>query len=215
MRAMALLAAAVLLTGAQGEDPAWSVVQRTKATKATYAAYQWNTIRDDEGNPSGEWAAEFHSGDMHRLEIAEVRIVANCRTHQGWLYDVKAGETQDSDTVWLTACGIDTTDQITAVDLLPQLGGKGGPFDVVKITGGPWIRYYAVDRNGVIVRSNRVAANGSPSPCLQNRALAILPALPARDMFTRASLARSFVPERYRQAPKDPPPPGLAGTHCG
>ncbi len=208
---------AALLVGAapQGEDDGWSVVQRTKTTKATYSAYQWNIVRDDEGNPADLWAAEFHSGDMHRLEAEMVRVVANCRTHEGYVLDVKTGETRDSDTAWLMACGIDTSDQITAVDRLPSIPGKNGPLDVIRIKGGEFVRYYAIDRNGVIVRSNRVAPNGSPSPCSQNQAIAILPTLPARDMFTRASLARSFVAERYRQPPKGPPLPGLAGTHCG
>ncbi len=215
MRGLALIAAAGLLVGAQGEDDGWPVVQRTKTTRATYTAYEWNVVRDDEGNPQDGWAAEFHSGDLHRLEIAGARIVANCRTHEGHIYDVKAGETQDSDTIWLTACGIDTTDQIVAVDRLAPIADKSGPLDVIRIKGGAWVRFYAIDRNGVIVRSNRIAANGSPSPCVQNRAVAILPTLPARDLFTRASLAKSFVPERYRQPPATPPLPGLGGAHCG
>lgn len=211
-----LILAAALLTGAQAvDDGGEAVVLRTKTTTATYSAYQWNTIRDAEGNPSASWAAEFHSGDLHRLEVEGVRIVANCRTHEGYVFDVKSGETSDNDTVWLAACGIDTADQIVAIDRLPSLPGKNGALDVIRITTKPWVRYYAVDRDGVIVRSHRVAPNGSPSPCLQNEAVAILSSLPARGMFTRASLAKSFVPQRYRDPPKGPLQTGLAGKSCG
>lgn len=213
-RLTALLFGAVLLVGAQVEDSPEAVLMRTKTTQATYTAYEWNAARDEEGNPSGEWAAEFHSGDWHRLEVPRVRIVANCRTHEGYSYDVKSNTSRASDTAWLGACGIDTAGQIIAVDRMPSIQGKNGRLDVIRIKGTPWLRYYAVDRNGVIVQSNRVAPNGSPAPCLQNRAVAILSSLPTKDMFSRASLARSFVPDRYRQPPKGPPPPGLAGTRC-
>lgn len=216
MRLAALALGAALLVGAQASDEdGWPVIQRTKTTTATYTAYEWNVLRDNEGNVADSWAAEFHSGDWHRLEFARVRIVANCRTHEGFVFRTDTGSVQGNGTIWLTACGIDTSVQIIATDRLPSIPSKNGPLDVIRIKTPQWVRYYAVDRKGVIVRSSRNAANGSASPCGQNRAVAILSGLPAKDMFSRASLTRSFVPERYRTAPKGPPPPGLAGTRCG
>jgi len=218
MRLAALALGAALLVGAApqaDDDSGWSIIQRTKQTKATYSSYQWAVMRGDEGETLDSWTAEFHSGDWHRMEIPQGRIVANCKTHEGWFYDVDTGRTEPSDEIWLTACGIDTSEPIIATDRLAPIAGKDGPLDLVRIKTAVWIRYYAVDRNGVIVRMNRVAANGSPAPCVQNRAIAILNSVPSPDMFSRASLTMSFVPERYRQPPTGPTPPGLMGARCG
>lgn len=218
MRRSFLLLTAILLVGAapQGDDDSgWSIIQRTKTTNATFSSYQWATIRDEQGKNLDGWTADFRSGDWERLEVAQVRVVANCRTHEGYYYDVASGETKTSDDIWLTACGIDTSEPIIATDRLPSIQGSDGPLDLVRIKTAVWIRYYAIDRNGVIVRMSRVAANGASMPCVQNNAVAILKTLPSKDMFSRESLTQSFTPERYRQPPKGPTPPGLMAGRCG
>ncbi|MES2097955.1 MAG: hypothetical protein V4459_14475 [Pseudomonadota bacterium] len=206
--------AATFIVGATGDDDPESVITRTKTTTATYASYDWMIERDEEGAANDGWAAEFNAGDWHRVENASRRVLANCRSHIGYIYDVASGETASDDTVWVGACGIYTGTQILSVDRLPGVTTKTGMVDVIRITDRQRVRYYQVDARGVILRSNWTAANGSPAPCLQGEPIARLNALPPGEIFSRASLARSVVAERYRKPPKTLPPIGLSGKSC-
>lgn len=203
-----------IVCGAAADDDPESVVTRTKTTTATYASYDWMIERDAEGAANDGWAAEFNAGDWHRVESASRRFLANCRTHVGYIYDVASDETVSDDTVWVGACGIYTGTQILSVDRLPGVTTKAGAIDVIRITDRQRIRYYQVDARGVILRSNWTAANGSPAPCLQGEPIARLNTLPPGDIFSRASLARSVVAERYRKQPRTLPATGLSGKSC-
>jgi hypothetical protein len=205
---------AVLLIGAAGEDDPEAVLLRTKETTATYAAYAWHVERDDEGAALDSAIAEFHSGDWHRVDGPKYRLLANCKTHVGYVYDVATGETGANDRVYLGACGIATDEQILSVDRLPFAVGKYGTLDVIRVTSRTLIRYYAIDQRGVIIRSQWTAANGSPAPCTQTEPIAILAKLPPGEIFSKASLARSVIAERYRKPPRDLPASGLSGKNC-
>lgn len=213
LRLSLALLPATLLIAATPDDPE-TVITRTKTTTVTYAAYDWMIERDAEGAANDGWAAELHAGDWHRGENAVMRTLANCRTHEGWVHNVASGETWADDTLWLGACGISTAAQILSVDRLPGATGKSGALDVIKVTDRQRVRYYQVDARGVIWRNNWTAANGSPAPCLQAEPIARLSVLPPGDIFTRASLTRSVVAERYRTAPKELPATGLSGKSC-
>lgn len=54
------------------------VIDRSKATQATYAVYNWNELPRD-GQLVQEWSAEFHSGDKHRVETLRDRLIADCK----------------------------------------------------------------------------------------------------------------------------------------
>lgn len=216
MRLAALALGAALLVGAQADDSPEALVQRTKSTNVTYAAYSWVYGRNQEGERNDSWAAELHSGDWHRAEGRTIRTLANCRTHQGWVYDIASSALSANDQVWIGACGIFTGNQIVAVDRLPGMdGGKYGRLDVVRVTDRSFVRFYAIDARAVIIRGNWTAANGSPAPCSQSEAIAILPNLPGGALFTTESLSRSAVPDRYKVAPSGPAPRSLSGKRCG
>lgn len=216
MKLAILAIGALLLTAAQAaDDSGEALIQRTKTTTATYSLYSWMVQRDDEGEPNDTWAAEFNSGDWHRVEGDKFRVIANCRTHEGHIYDVAAGTTQESDTAWVGACGVATGAQILSVDRVASIPSKYGPLSVVRITQKGWVRLYAIDANGVLVRAQWSASNGSPAPCIQSEPIAVLTSLPRKDMFTTASLAVPAVPPRYQVRPKDFPTAGLAGKACG
>lgn len=198
------------------DESAEALIQRTKAPSATYSLYQWAVQRGEEGQVMDAWFAEFNSGDWHRVERPMGRAIANCRTHMGYIYIVETGEIRANDQVWITACGVSTFDQILSADRLPAITMPGyGKLDMLKVGEARTNRLYAIDRNGILIRAQWTATNGSPSPCMQIEPIAMQPKLPAKDMFTPESLKRSFMPEKYMTRPKDFPAAGLAGHGCG
>lgn len=214
---LSLILAAALLTGAQAaDDSGEAIVQRTKTMTGTYASYAWLYQRNEEGEQIDAWSAEFHNGDWHRAEGADIRTLANCRTHEGWVYTVKTGDLVEDDQVWIGACGIFTGNQITAIDRLPDAdGGAWGTLRMVRVTDRQFVRTYAIDARDIIIRGNWVKANGSPSPCIQMEPIAILGKVPSGTWFAPDSLKRSAVVERYRTRPAAPAPLALSGKSCG
>lgn len=218
MRFAALVIGAALLIGADkdADQSARALLERTKTTTATYASYGWLYQRDDEGNRTDTWALELHRGELYRGEGIKVRTLVNCRTHVGWLYDIASDTLTRNDEIWVGACGIFSGGQIIAVDLLAPINDRRfGRLDVLRVTDRRNLRYYAIDRRGVIIRSAWAAANGSPAPCIQQEPIAILQKLPADTLFMPEALKHSLVPERYRAAPKAVPPLALSGRRCG
>jgi len=217
MRLAALVLGAALLIGADedADQRAWALLQRTKTTTATYASYGWLYQLDDEGNRTDTWALELHRGDWYRGEGIKIRTLVNCRTHAGWLYDIASDTLSRNDEIWIGACGIFSGGQITAVDLLAPVNDRRfGRLEVLRVTDQRNLRYYAIDRRGVIIRSAWAAANGSPAPCIQQEPIAILQKLPGDPLFVPEDLKRSLVPERYRSAPNTVRPLALSGRHC-
>ena len=204
-----------LLCGAVGDD-ARAVLDRTKTTTATFASYDWMTARDDKGLGSDMWVAEFHSGDWYRGESAVLRVVVNCRTHEGYSFNVLSGDLRRDDTLYVGDCGISTDGSIESVERLPMATDSAfGRLDVIKVTDATRVRYYQVDKRGVIMRSNWTARDGSAYPCVQAEPIARLAKLPAGDIFTKASLATSAVAPAYRR-PRSPfPSKALSGKSCG
>ena len=215
MRLAALALGAALLVGAQADNSPEALLQFTKTTTATYADYSWVYRRDEEGERADNWAAVFHSGDWHRAEGEGYRTLSNCRTHKGWVFDLKTGTLSANDTVWIGACGISTSEQILSVDrLTPVKDPRYGLLRTLRVTDRNFARHYAIDKNGAIVRGNWAPANKSPAPCSQVEPLAILTRLPPGNWFTPESLRQSAVPARYKVAPRGPQPVGLSGRSC-
>lgn len=216
MRIVAGTASLLLLTlVAAANDGADAVVGRTRTTSATYATYSRVFALTDDGDADNGWAAEFHSGDWHRNESAKFRVIANCRTHVGYAFDVESQQLQKAPDIYKGACGIVDAPDVIATDRLAPVTGKYGRLDVVRITDTRFTRFYAIDAHGVIVRSIWSAKNGSPAPCFQIEPNAIMNVLPAGNIFSVASLKDSVVPTRYRVMRQRIPDVGLSGKSCG
>ena len=196
----------------RASDP---VIERTKTTTATYASYAWGVSRSETGEPDDGWSAEIHSGDWHRMEASHTRVIANCRTHVGWVYDVASGTISDSSNAWLGACGIYSPPDIRAVELIDSIASTWGKLDLLKVSDPRFTRFYAVSVEGAIVRSNWIAADGAPLPCIQIEPIAILSSLPTGEIFTRSSLTSSVVADKYKVGPSREGVAGLSGTRCG
>jgi len=173
------------------------------------------TGRDDTGHGEEMWVAEFHSGDLYRGESAYLRVVINCRTHEGYSLNVQTGEVRRDDTLYVGDCGISTSGSIELVARLPSVAdGPYGPLDVIKVIDATRVRYYQVDQRGVIMRANWTARDGSAYPCVQTEPVARLTTLPTGDIFSKASLGSSVVAAQYRRPPPNFPAAALSGKRC-
>lgn len=76
-----------------------------------------------------------------------------------------------------------------------------GTADRVALTDKDDVRTYDISPSGVIVRSTYVQNSPQAPLGLSSEAVSVLAELPAPDMFDKASLTRSYVPDRFKAAP--------------
>jgi hypothetical protein len=192
---------AVQHSEAQTPSNVTAVVERTKANRATYSLYNWYRI-SRAGEPAvEEWAAEFNSGRFHRVETPRDRVIADCEAMTGSALSLSTGQIVTGPQVAAAACGINTNFTVTSAEWLGQDTPSFGGADIVKLSGGPFIRTYEVDSKGIVVRSTfRYDAPGAPL-ALQTVSTDLSFTLLADDMFTNDSLSRSYVPATYRSGP--------------
>lgn len=215
MKTFALFAVLLATVCGAADGDGRAVLDRTKSTTATYASYDWMVGRDDQGRGEDMWVAEFHSGEWYRGESSILRVVVNCRTHEGYSLNVPSGELRRDDTLYMGDCGISTSGSIESVARLPSVATSPfGRLDVIKVTDATRIRYYQVDKRGVIMRSNWTPRDGTAYPCIQAEPIARLTTLPPGGIFSKASLAASVVSSQYRHPPPAFPAKALSGKAC-
>lgn len=178
-----------------------AVIDRTKTTRASYAVYVWYRITRTGQPPVQEWSAEFNSGRLHRVETPHDRVIADCDAMTGSRLMLVTGKVTTGPEIAATACGIDSNYPVDSAEWLGASDSGLGPADVIRITGGPYIRTYTVNSDGVIVRSSFQSNTPEHPYVLQTVSTELSPTLPDADMFTGDSLSRSFVPDRYKTGP--------------
>jgi hypothetical protein len=184
------------------ENPAVrSVIERSKTTTATYALYQWTRLTPPNTPASEEWAAEFNSGTLHRVETPRDRVIADCRAKTGAALSLATGEIIRGERVANAACGINTDKQFLDMASLGQVARPYGKADRVRVTDVDNVRTYDVTDDGVLVHASYQNNEGKRPIVLDSEATGLERALPAADMFSEASLRTSFVPAPYRSAP--------------
>lgn len=206
--AQAAALVATLLTGCDQAAPSVELtgkvkaaVDRSKTTQATYAAYYWTELSHD-GQPTQEWAAEFHAGDKHRVETPRDRVIADCRAQTGSALSLVTGKTVEGPSVARVACGINTNKAFTAVEWKGVVRTPYGEADRVVLTDKDNIRTYDISPAGVIVRTT-FTKNSPEAPVeLSSEAVGVLSELPSLDIFDQASLARSYVPDHFKTIPE-------------
>lgn len=177
------------------------VLERTKLTRATYSLFQWTIVNAPGEEPRAEWAAEFHSGDLHRVETPATRVVANCRAGTGIALSVDSGEVVEGPSVANVACGINTNRVFHAAEYRGSVQTAFGPADRVRLTDDELIREYDVSPDGVLLRAAFLANDPGEPQILLSETVDLRREVPDPDMFDRESLDRSYVPEAYRQPP--------------
>ena len=201
--ALAMAPAVLSAPPAQPRPPgdASIILARTKTTRTTYSLYGWNRVTLTAGTAEEGWAAEFHSGNLHRVETARDRVVANCKTGKGFGYSVETKKPYEGAWIARTACGIDTNTPFEAVEWQGIVQTAFGPVDRIRIVAGKLVRRYDVSPEGILLGA--VFSDNEPGEPrrLLNWAVAVEKTLPGKDIFSRASLRRSVVPERYKRPP--------------
>ncbi len=173
-----------------------SVIERTRTTKANYALYMWNEFSPARGDQMGEWSAEFHSGDLHRVETPAARIIANCRTMTGTIFYIETKKTQSGEKVAKSACGIDANEAVLRAVRVPAIETPFGRSDGVALFTQDMVRTYHVAQDGILLAISYKPYFGGRA--LTNWAVQVDRSVPDPAMFTEKSLKRSFVPRRYK-----------------
>jgi hypothetical protein len=202
MRVLVGLVGLICASCAVGQEPDFdpkgtAAIERSQQTTATYSLYSWNDVPDGQGIEDG-WSAEFHSGDLHRVESPMSRSVADCKKRTGTNLNLKTGKIISNHTVSNAACGINTNFQFRAVEWLGRHKTTFGDADRVRITDDNSILTYDVLDNGVLVSTIVVDRQGKP--LVTNSPIALLATVP-EGIFSEESLQLSVVPEKYRKPP--------------
>jgi hypothetical protein len=193
--------AAVFQVGVNAEDLAQQVILRTRSTHATYFVVTANEIHRDDGTIH-EFAAEFNQGDFHRVETPRDRIVANCRTGWSAHLNLASGKISHGDQISGSVCGIDPTAIVEDRAITGSRQSQFGLLQQLRIVRVDGTRNYEVAPNGAIVGETLADVTGKVR--LVERAILLSDHLPAADIFSEASLARSVVSDQLKKEASEP-----------
>lgn len=170
----------------------------SRETKATYSLYSINRITLDDKTIE-EWAAEFHSEDMHRVETPRDRIIADCRAGAGTALNLATGQRSSGPQYAKAACGVNANIPILSSRFLGKIKTKFGTAEKIEITDKYQIRGYSILSNGVLAEAT-ITVLGPPKKLkLTNCPILVTKQLPERDIFSIASLDKSVVPVSIKE----------------
>ena len=202
MRIVALLIFSTVCSGSlQAEtvdQRAQAAVDRSRTPTADYSVFTWNEANTPDRGQVSEWGAEFHRGQLHRVETPLNRLIADCGKQTGTWLNVQTGERISSPRVAKAACGVNANATVSSTRFLGEMRGRFGLVDRVELTDKDGIRTYDIDRAGAIVAGTITGIDGTHY--LRAVATALLPRADD-DIFSEQSLSRSAVPERYKAKP--------------
>lgn len=190
--------------GAQSNNDqakALGVLERTKTTGATYVVYTIDHVSIDGVAPFDSWGAEFHSGDLHRIDNMKHRIVANCRERTGHHLNLDTGEVRSGSSVAAAACGVNSNRKLLSAEWLGVVQTRFGPADRVRVSDEINIRTYEISANGALLNAKYETNDQNRKVQIWQETVAVADKLPAGDLFSPESLAESFVPEQYKKLP--------------
>lgn len=184
------------------QERALEILKQTKTTTATYVVYTKDYVSIDGKKPFQSWSAEFHSGDLHRVETMKHRLVANCRERTGFFVNLETGELRDGPSVANAACGVNSNNKLVSAEWLGTVSTPFGEADRIQLSDEVHIRAYDVlKRNGALLRATYAAADDDQRIQVWQETLAVTDTLPSLDIFDPESLSESFVPEEYKKLP--------------
>lgn len=169
------------------------VIDLTRKTDATYAVYTEVTIYGRE--EITEKNAEFHRGNLHRVETPWDRVIANCETGEGWHLNLLDGSLKSDKSVALSACGIDANRPIFTKNMTEEHSAKFGKLWRVTITDRDNVRRYDVNKDGVIINAAVWQNTPDRELFLKQTGVQVTSDLPDSDIFSKESLERSYLPE--------------------
>ena len=161
--------------------------------------YLWNRVTKPAEPVLEEGSAEFHTGDLHRVETPRDRIVADCRAQTGAYLSIASGEIVEGPKVAAAACGINTNFPFKSVELLPDIRTKFGIAQRVQVIDNENIREYDVLQNGALVRTAYTENRPGGSLLIVTEAVLLEDTVPDNAMFTRAALTKSYLPSDLKR----------------
>lgn len=183
-------------------DPeAAKVISLTRETQATYSLYVWNKVTPVDEMAFDEWSAEFHSGDLHRVEIPKVRIVADCEAMIGTQLNVETGERFSDPSVAKAACGINANPEIVSARKLGIKSTSFGKATGIEIIDSRERREYDVSDDGILLRTVISNKGKGGHRWVVAQATHVSRTLPEGDIFSEQSLDRSVVAAEFREQP--------------
>lgn len=160
--------------------------------------FTWNEANTRDRGRVSEWSAEFHRGQLHRVETPLHRIIADCsKQTETWL-NVATGELVTSERVAKAACGVNANAVVSIMRSLGQQRGRFGLVDRVELTDDDGVRTYDIDEVGALVAATFKGSD--PALYLTAVATAVWSRADS-DIFSEVSLQRSAVPDQYRSKP--------------
>lgn len=122
-----------------------AVIERSKKVRTTYAVYQWQRITLEGAPVREEWAAEFNSGNLHRVETVPGRAVANCETMTGSYLSLARQTVATGPRYADGACGIATWRPLVGQTWLGVVQTPFGKADRVRLVDSDYIRTYDIN----------------------------------------------------------------------
>jgi hypothetical protein len=182
-----------------GNAAAFAVLERTKTTRATYTIHIWNRVTNPNKPAFEEASAEFHKGDLHRIETPRDRVVADCRAKTGAHLSVETGEITEGPEIAAFACGINTNFPILSIEILPNVETKFGVAQRVRVTDKQNIREYSILENGALANTTYTENRVAGQVLVVAEATLIENSVPEDVMFDKASLGMRYLPTDVRR----------------
>jgi hypothetical protein len=176
-----------------------NIIALTRETQSTYAAYFWNAITREGEEPVGEWSAEFHSGNLHRVETPRDRIIADCKAMTGTYLVIETGELIEGPEVAKAACGINANQKIISKRKLANVRTQFGEASRIEINDSEFRRTYDVSKESVLLAGTMSDAGKDGKLRMINKATHVSRLLPKGDIFSVVSLYRSVVAEKFKR----------------
>jgi cysteine synthase len=191
--AAALLATASLMAKSAIDPEVATLISQTRETRSIYAVYMWQKITPKGEETIESWSAEFHSGNLHRVEIPEVRIVADCEAMTGTQYIVETGERLSGIEIAKAACGIQANSKIVSARKLGTRKTSFGKATIIEIIDPSERRTYDISDEGILLGQTISDKGKGGHLWVSNKAMEVLRELPDDDIFSEKSLERSVV----------------------
>jgi len=195
---LAILVGTVAASPSTLDPKVGKVMALTRNTRATFSLFAWNIITPKGGEQYGQWSAEFHSGNLHRVESGDDRIVADCAKMTASYFDPRKGQIIDDNKAARVACGMADLKPIVRGAYLGRAKGRFGAVERIRIEDGDTIRTYSVDRRGAIVAQTILSPTNDHRLTLEAREVR---GWVPQGIFSRESLDHSAVPEKFKSPP--------------
>lgn len=195
----ATLTACTPATAGEDNAAALAVLERTKTASATYTIHIWNRVTNPNEPAFEEASAEFHKGELHRIETPRDRVVADCRAQTGAHLSVETGEITEGPRIAAFACGINTNFPMLSIELLPDVETKFGVAQRVRVTDKQNIREYSILENGALAKTTYTENRPDGQVLIVAEAILLDDRVPENMMFDKASLERRYLPANVQR----------------